>query len=310
MIDFNTIENLYINAGYFKRYGLDIFITIIIIIIMLAIFAYFNTLNNLQIIRANWDSEKCNPVYFPYVPLINPDKSKTPQQQISDHVKDCINEGIKDITNDNIKPFFGKLDFFNTIHSEFGKFMSMLYSLLKWLIGEILYLINIVLSLIQKTFSGFIRYIQTIRDIIHKLYGVLVTNIFILLEVFNLGMAIVLNMAVFATITVMTPLIASFLVEFTLALGFFLLADGYLLSFFLAWLSPAFYTAAAVCALSAAATLVLIILVGIVMIALVHIENDAHRKATISSVGKMQQIPNKPDYRAQSHPSLQNIPGQ
>ena len=48
MTYFNTIENLYINAGYFKRYGLDIFITVIIIIIMLSIFAYLNTLNNLQ----------------------------------------------------------------------------------------------------------------------------------------------------------------------------------------------------------------------------------------------------------------------
>ena len=301
MTYFNTIENLYINAGYFKRYGLDIFITVIIIIIMLSIFAYLNTLNNLQIIRANWDSEKCNPVYFPYVPLINPDKSKTPQQQISDHVKDCINENIKDITSDNIKPFYGTFDFFSTIQGEFEKFMNMLYSLLKWLISEIMYLIEMVLSLIQKTFSGFTRYIQAIRDILNKLSGVLVTNIFILLEVFNLGMAVVLNMAVFASISVMTPLMMQFMTTFILGLGYLLIGLGFAGSVFLAWLAPPCYAMAATLAISTAATLVLIILLGIVMTALGHIENDAHRKATVSSVGKMQHTPKPTDHRPLSH---------
>ena len=176
--------------------------------------------------------------------------------------------------------------------------MTLFYSLLKLLINGILYLIETVLSLIQKIFTGFIRYIQTIRDIINKLYGVLVTNLFILLEVFNLGMSLILNMATIVAISIMTPLLALLLTNIILVIGYGILILLLTLAGPGGWFEiPKVISLSKLSISITAITLVLIILAVIAIIVLTNLQNIIHRKATLSSVGKMQHIPEPSDHR-------------
>ena len=89
---FKNINKIYNKVSYFQRNGLDVFLTIIIIICMIAAIVYFTLLNNLQKIRANWEIERCNPIYMPFVSIINPDPNKTPDQQVSDNINNCISK--------------------------------------------------------------------------------------------------------------------------------------------------------------------------------------------------------------------------
>ena len=273
---FNNINNIYSDSGYFKRYGLDVWLTIIIVIVMLCIFGYFHTLNNLQIVRANWDTEKCNPIYYPYVPLINPDPNKTPEKQISDHMHQCITEGIKDVTSGHVTNMLGKFNVFNDIKQEFNGFSGMFSSLTKSLFESLLQFIMSIFSIIQKVLIGFTRYAQKIKDLFGKLLGFLVTNFFILLEVMNLGIAFILNYATILMITVTMPLMASFLGEVVIAILMFILSNIP----FVGW---SFFLPIAMAATAAAAsTLVLLIISMVFGVALILLKNKTKEKAFAS----------------------------
>ena len=273
---FNNINNIYSDSGYFKRYGLDVWLTIIIVIVMLCIFGYFHTLNNLQIVRANWDTEKCNPIYYPYVPLINPDPNKTPEKQISDHMHQCITEGIKDVTSGHVTNMLGKFNVFNDIKQEFNGFSGMFSSLTKSLFESLLQFIMSIFSIIQKVLIGFTRYAQKIKDLFGKLLGFLVTNFFILLEVMNLGIAFILNYATILMITVTMPLMASFLGEVVIAILMFILSNIP----FVGW---SFFLPIAMAATAAAAsTLVLLIISMVFGVALILLQNKTKEKAFAS----------------------------
>lgn len=275
---FKNIENIYDNAGYFKRYGLDVWLTIIIIIVMMGIFLYFHTLNNLKVIRANWDTEQCNPLYFPYVPLINPDPNKTPGKQIADHFEKCTTDGIKDITSNQISNIFSKFNVFHDIHHEFGSFSGMFSTLIKTLITLLVEFISKILDIIQKILIGFTRYAQTIKDLFNKFLGFIVTNFYILLEVINIGIGIVLNFATIMTVTVVTPLLITLTGELIAALTMYLI--GLALSW-LAWLGipEIFFAAAAAFTLTAVGTAILLTLALFFGGLLIEIQNKARQSA-------------------------------
>jgi len=273
---FNNINNIYSDSGFFKRYGLDIWLTIIIVIVMLCIIGYFHTLNNLKIVRANWDTEKCNPMYYPYVPLINPDPNKTPEKQITDHIQQCVTEGIKEVTNDHISNMLGKFNVFNDIKHEFSSFSGMFSSLIKWLFNALMEFIMAIVSIIQKVLIGFTRYAQTIKDLFGKLLGILVTNFFILMELMNLGIAFILNYATILMITVTMPLMATFLGEVVIAILMFILS-------YIPFVGWSFFLPIAIAStIAAASTLVLLIIAGLFGVVLILIQNKTKEKAFAS----------------------------
>lgn len=255
---FKNIENIYSNSGYFKRYGLDVWLTIIIIIVMLAIFLYFHTLNNIQIIRANWDNEKCNPLYLLYVPLIDPDPNTTPDKQIVEHFEKCTEDGIKDITSNQISNIFSQFNILNDIHNDFNSFSGVFSKLMKTLFTLLVKFISEIVDIIQKILMGFIRYAQTIKDLFDKFLGILVTNFFILMEVINIGIGIILNFASIMTVTVVTPLLITLTGEIIMALSFFVIGLAFSAIFFLAWLAPGFFGIAAAITLTAVGTAILL----------------------------------------------------
>lgn len=276
-----SINKIYTDATFSNRYGLDIFITTISIIVLVGLFLYFHTINNLQVIKANWSNEKCNPRYFPFIPIINPDPNMSPTTQIADHMKKCITNGIKYTTEEQLKPFFAKFDILNELSGVVNKFTGLFYGIIKYLFHMLLTLIEYVISFIHKIFSGITRYLIKIKSIIDKLFGVVVTNFFILLEIFNIGMAVILNMATITTITLMTPLIATLTSQIAITVGLTIMV------LFIPIFGIALFSIPAlISVVMAAATLVLTILVAIVMAALIHIQNRAHQTAIVSSIPK------------------------
>lgn len=275
---FKNIENIYSHSGYFKRYGLDVWLTIIIIVVMFAIILYFHTLNNLKVIRAKWDTEQCNPFYLPYVPLINPDPNKTPGKQIADHFEKCTTDGIKDITSGQISNIFSEFNVFHDIQNEFGSFSSMFSILLKSLVTLLVEFISSILDIIQKILIGFIKYGQTIKDLFNKFLGFIVTNFYILMEVINIGIGIVLNFATIMTVTVSTPLLITLTGEIIAALALYVI--GLALAW-LAWLGipEVFFAAAAAIAITAAGTAILLTLSLFFGALLIKIQNRAKKNS-------------------------------
>lgn len=254
-----SIGKLYSDAGYSKRYGGDIFITIALVIVLAGIFLYFHIINNLQVIRAKWSTEQCNPTYFPFVSIINPDPNKSAIDQMISHMKSCVIGASQEDAEDYLKPFYSKFDFLNNLGRETNIFIGMFYGVIHNLLTAVIDVIEFLMKMVKRLMIAITSYTIKMKSIMDKMFGVIATNLYILMEIFNIGMAVVLNMATITTITIMTPLIATLIFELMMGILFYA-------SFWLSWLAPLFFIAGA-------ATYVLIIIVGLIMVALIYIQN-------------------------------------
>ena len=205
MSDYQIIDELYTNATYSKRYGGDIFLTIIIVIIALLIIGYFVILNNLQSLRSNWNKERCNPLNFPFIPIINPDPNKNAMQQITDTINQCMKEGINDMISGSLDDIYNKFDQFNSLKENFDKFVLYIQNFFLWLVNTIIYLINLLISILRKGYLGFVHMYLKAQDIMNKLGGILATNFFIFVLIINTSIAFIINWATILTIILITP---------------------------------------------------------------------------------------------------------
>lgn len=276
----NIIDTIYTDATYAARYGLDIFLTILIVGIILCLIGYFSMLNNLQSLRANWDTEKCKPANLPFVHIINPDPNLTAQEQINNNINECLKDGVKNMAMGSLNDIFDKFNVFHDLKTFFDDFVQLIQSIFLWLFNTIAYLINLLLSLLQKTFLGFTQIFLKIDDMFNKFLGIIVTNLFIFLQILNMGIAFILNFASIATIMIMIPLkiTAVILLGMIVILGLLI----FVLSF-LAWLPPVGFVISilssilALLLLSFIGTLIMIIIMTIIAGALIHIQNTAQR---------------------------------
>lgn len=209
MSGYQIIDELYTNATYSKRYGGDIFLTIIIVIIALLIIGYFVILNNLQSLRSNWNKERCNPLNFPFIPIINPDPNKNAMQQITDTINQCMKEGINDMISGSLDDIYNKFDQFNSLKENFDKFVLYIQNFFLWLVNTIIYLINLLISILRKGYLGFVHMYLKAQDIMNKLGGILATNFFIFVLIINTSIAFIINWATILTIILITPIASS-----------------------------------------------------------------------------------------------------
>lgn len=203
---FKNIDKIYNKVSYFQRNGLDVFITIIIILFMISAIVYFTLLNNLQKIRANWEIERCNPIYMPFVSIINPDPNKTPDQQVSDNINNCISNGIKDSTASATKSFYDRLELFTELKNNFFNSMSFISTLFKALFQAIQTIIAKFLEFLNKIIFGITNLFITMRSIVYQIIGVMAVQIYIFEELFFIAAAWMLNVVTFTAVTTIPPL--------------------------------------------------------------------------------------------------------
>ena len=101
-----TLNNLYNKKGFYEKYGVDLIITIIIIYIFLISTTYFHMLNYLPQIKANWETEKCNPLYLPFAGFIINDKNKSKLDIVSENFSDCVQNILTSIVGEAFKPIY------------------------------------------------------------------------------------------------------------------------------------------------------------------------------------------------------------
>ena len=287
----NIIDTLYTEATYNSRYGLDILITIIIVFTLLLIFGYFSVMNNLKSLKANWDNEKCNPINFPFVPLINRDPNKTPQEQINDNMNECIENGVNDISTGVTNNIYKSLGIFSFLQDLFQKFVTFIQKIFIWLKNTIIYLINTILTTIQKTHLGVIQIFLAAKTILDRLLAILVVKFFIFIQFLNIGMAFMLNFGTIATITIMVPLgitialLAVLILIFSLLGMVFAKIGGiFAASWILAAAAPPWFAASIVkftimgtLISTLVSTIVLFIIMGTVMAGFMYIESHANK---------------------------------
>ena len=196
----NKMNLYYKSLTYYNKHDFDIWSSVIIFLIVLYIVIYYLILNNLQMIKNDWDKYKCNPFYMAFASVVNSENS-----EFSDNnFKQCLNQsnfklGIKIST-----PFNAIFTIFKLIFSGISSVILMIIRFIVYLLMMVVKIFRAILDRILKIFDElnliFIRLADMVNHILSiftYIYYICVKVIhfvrffFTLIQLFFFGMVVV-----------------------------------------------------------------------------------------------------------------------
>lgn len=201
----NNINDIYSQSKYSNRYGLDLFITISIIFIILILFLYIIINSNLKNIRKNWQENKCNPIYFPFISLINPNPNVSGEKQIEDTVNDCIKNNVNEIASTSINSFYDYYNNFNDSISKSDNWFSNLHNFFDSLKAMLASIMKFIAEKIRNILVGTNTIINSFSNILIKLGAVLYIFINGIKTAMHIALSFVINSVYITSILGLLP---------------------------------------------------------------------------------------------------------
>ena len=160
---FKKINKLYNSKSYMDRYGIDIWIACILCIVFFIAISYFQVMNNVQPIKADWSVQKCNPAVIPFAGLINnTSTTQTNSEFTTSNFSGCIQSIVSSLAAYALQPldailnlitteFSSLLDSINGIRDEFDSVRNSVGGISDEIMGKAL---NVTMPLVQTTIVG------------------------------------------------------------------------------------------------------------------------------------------------------------
>jgi hypothetical protein len=101
---FNKINEIYIKTTYLEKYGGSLIFTIFAILIVLFYFIYLNIQNNKEIVKKDWATNKCSPLYMPFAGSIMEPKDMSNMEFTIQNFSQCSEMILKDIIQVALAP--------------------------------------------------------------------------------------------------------------------------------------------------------------------------------------------------------------
>lgn len=175
---FDSVKEVYDKVGYGQQYGLDIWITVILIVVFFCATAYFYVLGHLQPIKADWPVNRCNPAYIPFAGIINPPENGSAMNYTSENFEYCTQNILKEITGYFLAPFYYLMNVIretvdemrkaaNAIRQEFDKIRDALSNITVQIMARV-----------ENAIVPLTKMVITVRDLFAKMAGVLMAGLY------------------------------------------------------------------------------------------------------------------------------------
>lgn len=229
------IESLYKNRGYFERFGKDVVITILLIAITIGITSYSTYTSILAQVKANWNTNRCKPIYMPFAGIIMPQPGQTASETSAQNFQYCIQQDSSMVMNIALMPFefamFIIIEFLDAVMSSITAFMN----LIQWLKNQLGSIFRELYEKILMVVIPLMVMMVHLRDMLAKMNGVMINALYTAMNIYNIMVSGILNiMVVLDTILIITIAIMLALLVLAFALmptpafsiGFALYASG------------------------------------------------------------------------------------
>jgi len=174
---YEKIEELYSKATFTEKYGLDMWVATIICILFFIAITYFTILNNIQPIKADWLTKRCNPDVIPFAGMINAPQGTKPFKYTGENFTFCIRSILGTIADDAFKPvkylismvskiFSVLAEAVNAIRKEFDNIRDSITHISASIMGRSL---NIVIPIM--------KFMLTIKNMMDKSLGVMAVSV-------------------------------------------------------------------------------------------------------------------------------------
>jgi hypothetical protein len=101
---FNKINDIYLKRTYLERYGGSVLFAIFAILIVIFYFIYLNIQNNKEIVKKDWATNKCNPLYMPFAGSIMEPTDMSNMEYTIKNFSECSETILKDIIQVALAP--------------------------------------------------------------------------------------------------------------------------------------------------------------------------------------------------------------
>jgi hypothetical protein len=179
---YDILNEVYTAQGYYARYSLDVWVTVILCCIFVVIIFYNDLKNRIQPIKKDWIRQRCNPAVIPFAGLINNGPDTTPLEFTAQNFSHCTQNILKQVASVAFQPFYYMLhvitDLFdeikaaiNNIRAVFNKIRVALQRVTNSLMEQ---LASITIPIIQLTIivkDTLQKVVGSLTGVIYTLYG-------------------------------------------------------------------------------------------------------------------------------------------
>jgi hypothetical protein len=194
------IKDLYSVTDYMGKYGGDLWITAIICSSVVYFMYRQHIINILEVIKAEWPKNKCNPLLMPFAGFINKPEGVSNFSFTADNFSTCIFAILKYIAEMAVGPFQAVLRIINDIVAELVEAFNALRSLFDQIRNAILNILEQIFAAISNLAVEFMYIIIKMRDTLSKAGGVLLGALFLLFGAFMTMQSLFLAMIDFITL--------------------------------------------------------------------------------------------------------------
>ena len=100
----NALNKLYEKTSYLDRYGGSVVIAVFTTIGIFMFFTYSYLKNHSDVIKNNWQKNRCNPLYIPFAGIIIDPKNMTKEEYATNNFFHCFGVLLKDIVEAALAP--------------------------------------------------------------------------------------------------------------------------------------------------------------------------------------------------------------
>jgi hypothetical protein len=123
---YQSIKHLYEKQTYLSKYGGDLIVAGVLILIACGVVAYYQTMNNIGPIKADWTNRRCDPSVMPFAGAINGESGKSTLQYTADNFAGCVQNVIGDLSSYTLAPMYYVM---NTLVSSFDEATKSMQSM-------------------------------------------------------------------------------------------------------------------------------------------------------------------------------------
>lgn len=178
----NKMNSYYENLTYYNKYNFDIWITVIIFLIVLYVVIYYFILNNLQMIKNDWDKYKCNPFYMPFASIVNSENSEFS----NNNYKQCLNQSNFKLGIKISKPFDFIFYIFKLIFSVISSVILMVIRFIVYILMIIVRIFRAILDRILKIFDELNMIFLRLVDMVNHTLSIFTVIYYLCLKVVEL----------------------------------------------------------------------------------------------------------------------------
>ena len=177
----NILNKLYLRSSYMDKYGMDVWISIILCIAFILLTCRQFLLNKFDAVKADWPNFKCNPLFMPFAGFINKPANQTNLEYTVSNFSGCITSILEFIAEMAFQPFKIIMIMINETIQAMVDSVNAMRALIDRLRSEYSGIIDQIYAAVSNLVVSFINFTVKIKDTMEKANGLLTSMLYTLL---------------------------------------------------------------------------------------------------------------------------------